>query len=72
MQNRSEFFITQFAMATANNESLDISMVKAEIVQDVSRALARTAVRAIARRTKRPDLVCRDSRRREEVEQLEE
>lgn len=72
MQNRSESFITQLATAIAKNESSEMSMVKAEIVQDLSRALARAAVRAIARRTKRPDIACRDSRRREEAEQLED
>ena len=71
IQSTAESYITQFATAIAKNEATEAGIVKAEILQDLSRSLARAASRAIARRTMRPDIISRDSRMQQEADVLE-
>ena len=72
MQSRTEAFITQFAAAIAKNESSEPGVVKAEIIEDLSRTLARAAARAISRRTQPMVSENRAARMQEEMEVLEE
>ena len=72
MQSRTEAFITQFAAAIAKNESSEPGVVKAEIIEDLSRTLAHAAARAISRRTHPMVSENRAARMQEEMEILEE
>ena len=72
IQSKAEAFITQFAVAIAKNESLEMGIVKADIIQDLSRSLARAAARAIGRRAYRGTTDNSWTRMQEEAEILEE
>ena len=62
IQSNAESLLTLISESVAKAEGTHPELVKAEIVQDLSRSLARAAARALARRTPRIEMVTRDER----------